>query len=99
MIWEITHAKLPCPARRLEVVVYSETETRSPRKELEFLMNFNTGEELDRDVMVRGTGKIDESMGKHWFLLDLDMGEYVLTIEIDEWDIIPKFHVLTLNLE
>ena len=63
---ELSHTALPCPARKLELVVYTRAVLAAPAERLEFELNLNTGaaepERVTFDIA-------DES--PHWFLLDL----------------------------
>jgi predicted nucleotidyltransferase len=66
----ISHASIPCPARKLEFVLFTKSnaarQTSSPR----FEMNFNTGREMERDYI-----NLDASSEPgFWFVLDLAMG-------------------------
>ena len=69
---DLSHDVLPCPARRLDFVVYEqravERATRHPR----FAMNFNTGSDLDDALSFDPTDDIS-----HWFLLDIAMARIV----------------------
>lgn len=60
----VGHEALPCPARKLELVVYTEAAARSPSVEPSFELNLNTGPgELRADVAPEpGEG--------HWFAID-----------------------------
>lgn len=63
---ELSHAALPCPARKLELVVYTRAALATPVEGLAFELNLNTGASEPEHV----TFDIgDES--PHWFLLDL----------------------------
>jgi len=62
----LSHSQLPCPARKLELVVYRRHLLARPKWPLPFELNLNTG---------RGTADhvgLDASAeAAHWFLLDL----------------------------
>ena len=65
----LSHRALPCPARKLELVVYTRAVLADPASALAFELNLNTGaggpDHVTFDIA-------DES--PHWFLLDLEMG-------------------------
>jgi Domain of unknown function (DUF4111) len=61
----LRHAVLPCPARRLELVVYRAEQAAAPSADLEFELDLNTGVDADRLVT-----EPDDS-GSHWYLIDL----------------------------
>jgi Domain of unknown function (DUF4111)/Nucleotidyltransferase domain len=65
IVHELRHESLPCPARGLEFVLYSESTVRVPNAEAGFLLNLNSGPRMDFHV--------DEEPGRierHWFPLD-----------------------------
>ena len=60
----VGHESLPCPARKLELVVYTQDAARSPSVEPRFELNLNTGQgELRVDLAPQA----DEG---HWFAID-----------------------------
>jgi predicted nucleotidyltransferase len=61
----LRHAELPCPARRLELVVYRAEQAAAPTRDLEFELDLNTGADGDRLLTTLG----DEP--GHWYLIDL----------------------------
>jgi predicted nucleotidyltransferase len=61
----LRHSALPCPARRLELVVYRAEQAAAPTRDIEFELDLNTGEEVDRLLTELG----DEA--GHWYLIDL----------------------------
>jgi predicted nucleotidyltransferase len=44
----VRHAALPCPARKLELVVYSADQAAAPTRDLRFVLDLNTGPDGDR---------------------------------------------------
>lgn len=65
----ICHAALPCPAKKLELVLYTCETVRNLTRFPKFEMNFNTGMGMD-DHLVFDSSK----EAGHWFLLDLTVG-------------------------
>jgi hypothetical protein len=63
---KLSHSRLPCPARKLELVVYRRDLLAEPRWPLPFELNLNTGEGTTDHV---GVDPFAEAA--HWFLLDL----------------------------
>jgi hypothetical protein len=62
----LLHRALPCPARGLELVVYSRDAIAAPRRGLGFELNLNTGSGIpDR---VSSDPGVEPA---HWFLLDV----------------------------
>ena len=61
----VRHEALPCPARKLELVVYTEDAARSPSPEADFELNLNTG--ADEPFRLDTTPQAGES---HWFAID-----------------------------
>jgi Nucleotidyltransferase domain len=60
----VGHEALPCPARKLELVVYTEAAARSPSVEPNFELNLDTGPgELRVDLA-------PQSGEEHWFAID-----------------------------
>ncbi len=62
----LRHESLACPARKLELVLYSKAAVRHPRASPAFELNLNTGAH-DRLYFTLGPG--DDP--RHWFLIDL----------------------------
>jgi hypothetical protein len=62
----LSHSQLPCPARRLELVVYRRDVLADPVWPLPFELNFNTGAGMADHV-----GLDPRAEAAHWFLLDL----------------------------
>lgn len=63
---ELSHTALQCPARKLELVVYTRAVLAAPADQLDFELNLNTGAAEPEHVAFEIA---DES--PHWFLLDL----------------------------
>ena len=64
----LSHGAVPCPARRLELVVYERGQASSPDRDAGFELNLNTGSG-ERDLVQR-TPKIGDG---HWFAIDRDI--------------------------
>jgi hypothetical protein len=60
------HESLPCPARGLELVVYSREAAGAPAVEADFELNLNTG----RGMPFRADFEPDAAIGSHWFAID-----------------------------
>ncbi|KAL1953570.1 hypothetical protein VTO42DRAFT_2597 [Malbranchea cinnamomea] len=65
---KISHAAIPCPARKLEFVLYTQENAARPSQTPRYELNFNTGDGLD-DVL-----RLQSSEERHWFLLDIALG-------------------------
>ena len=65
LVAPVRHAALPCPARKLELVVYRAAQAAAPTRGLEFELDLNTGPGGDRLLTDLG----DEP--SHWYLIDL----------------------------
>ena len=65
LVGPVRHAALPCPARKLELVVYRAEQAAAPTTRLEFELDLNTGPDDDRLLTDLG----DEP--SHWYLIDL----------------------------
>ena len=63
---ELRHAALPCPAPRLELVVYRHEVLADPGPRPDWDLNLNTGPAIDDHV---GTDSTVEPA--HWFVIDL----------------------------
>lgn len=59
-------AELPCPARKLELVVYPDDALRGPLASLHWLLNLNTGSGIGLRV-----SEDPRSAPRHWFVLDV----------------------------
>jgi Domain of unknown function (DUF4111) len=64
----LSHSRLPCPARRLELVVYSRGVLADPGPSIPFELNLNTGDGMSDHV-----GLEPDAEAAHWFLLDLSI--------------------------
>jgi hypothetical protein len=64
----LLHSALPCPAKKLELVVYRAEQAAAPTRDLSFEVDLNTGSEGDRVLTELG----DEP--GHWYLIDLAIG-------------------------
>jgi hypothetical protein len=62
----LLHAALPCPARALELVVYSQDALQAPSRALGFEVNLNTGSGIADHVSFDPGAE-----PAHWFLLDV----------------------------
>jgi hypothetical protein len=65
----INQTSLPCPATKLEFVVYAQNAVKPASRHPRFELNLNTGPHKTDHVSLDPT---DES--SHWFLLDIAMG-------------------------
>ncbi|HEX6289474.1 MAG TPA: aminoglycoside adenylyltransferase domain-containing protein [Herpetosiphonaceae bacterium] len=65
----LTHRVLPCPARRLELVIYARPAIDPAARHPRFDLNLNTGAGEDDHLVL---DPAEES--SHWFLLDIAMG-------------------------
>jgi hypothetical protein len=64
----LDHKNFPCPARGLELVVYSRPEARTPRMRPRFELNLNTG--MGIPELVSYDNATDPP---HWFVIDREM--------------------------
>ena len=64
----VSHSRLPCPARKLELVVYSRAALAKPGPTVAFELNLNTGRGAADHV-----GLDPGAEAAHWFLLDLSI--------------------------
>ncbi|PYH85670.1 streptomycin 3''-adenylyltransferase [Aspergillus uvarum CBS 121591] len=69
VISRLTHAVLPCPATKLEFVVYAQSAVYPASRHPRFELNLNTGLHQPDHISL---DPADES--SHWFLLDIAMG-------------------------
>jgi Domain of unknown function (DUF4111)/Nucleotidyltransferase domain len=67
LVANLRHESLPCPACRLELVVYLEETARSGAAVADFELNLNSGAELPVSVQWRGA---PGDVGDHWFAID-----------------------------
>jgi Domain of unknown function (DUF4111)/Nucleotidyltransferase domain len=71
------HEALPCPARGLELVVYSRAAAAAPATDVDFELNLNTG----RQMTFRADFEFDPAVGGHWFPIDRAiLGQHALAI-------------------
>jgi hypothetical protein len=68
VVGRLSHAALPCPVRKLELVVYGSEAVGGPSPSLRGLLNLNTG----ATVGVEASFDPGTEPG-HWFVLDLAM--------------------------
>lgn len=69
IIESLTQEKLPCPARKLEFVVYAQGNINPANRHPRFELNLNTGPDQPDHVTLDPAGE-----SSHWFLLDIAMG-------------------------
>ncbi len=67
VVGRLRHESLPCPARRLELVVYRLDTARSGSAGADFELNLNTG--ATTPLAVRSKGASGDA-GAHWFPID-----------------------------
>lgn len=65
----IAHPGLPCPARGLELVVYSEQALGDPSGPPAYLLDLNTGPEMEPRMSKDPAGEAG-----HWYTLDVAIG-------------------------
>jgi Domain of unknown function (DUF4111) len=65
LIAEVRHEALPCPARGLELVVYTLRFARSGSPDAEFELNLNSGWAMETRLDRRGAAE-----DSHWFAID-----------------------------
>ena len=66
---KVNHAAIPCPAMKLELVIYTADTTQNLTRVPRFEMNLNTGVGVADHVSFNPEAEAD-----HWFLLDLAVG-------------------------
>jgi Domain of unknown function (DUF4111) len=66
LVAALRHEALPCPARGLELVVYSRAAAAAETVEVDFELNLNTG----RAMAFRADFAFDPEVGSHWFAID-----------------------------
>ncbi|ASI90651.1 hypothetical protein [Vibrio mediterranei] len=76
IIEALSHSYLPCPATKLEFVVYHKAQLRTAQT-LHYAINYNTGRTLKKDYV-----SFDHNNDpRHWFLLDIAMaGNWAITL-------------------
>lgn len=67
VVSSLRHEALPCPARRLELVVYRLDTARSGSGASEFELNLNTGRGMTTLAQSKGVAGAE---GSHWFAID-----------------------------
>jgi hypothetical protein len=67
VVARLSHGALPCPARRLELVVYRQETAGSGGAASDFELNLNTGEGMPLSVQSAGAAA---DIGSHWFAID-----------------------------
>ncbi|KAH7115595.1 hypothetical protein EDB81DRAFT_669078, partial [Dactylonectria macrodidyma] len=65
----ISHGSLPCPARKLEFVLFTKTNAARQAPDPKFEMNFNTGQDIDDYINLD-----PQTEPRFWFLLDIAVG-------------------------
>jgi predicted nucleotidyltransferase len=65
IVERVRHEALPCPARGLELVLYTENGVRTPSADAGFALNLNTGREMPLHVSVDSA-----SEPGFWFVID-----------------------------
>ncbi|KAL4755899.1 uncharacterized protein BDW70DRAFT_145733 [Aspergillus foveolatus] len=72
---KISHASIPCPARKLEFVLFTKANAALQTNSPQFEMNLNTGRDMEDDYI-----NLDPSTDpRFWFLIDLAMGRVLGT--------------------
>ncbi|KAL4734792.1 hypothetical protein BDV11DRAFT_46604 [Aspergillus similis] len=75
LVRKISHASIPCPARKLEFVLFTKANAALQTSRPQFEMNFNTGRDMEDDYL-----NLDPSTEpQFWFLIDLAMGRVLGT--------------------
>ncbi|KAI9146988.1 Spectinomycin 9-adenylyltransferase [Paramyrothecium foliicola] len=69
VVRRLNHRALPCPARKLEFVIYAAGNVTPAKRHPIFELNFNTGPSEDDHVSLDPAHE-----SSHWFLLDIAMG-------------------------
>lgn len=65
----ISHGSLPCPARKLEFVLFTKANAAQQAPDPKYEMNFNTGRDMGDYVNLD-----PKTEPRFWFLLDIAMG-------------------------
>lgn len=68
LVNSLAHPHLPCPAPKLELVVYPRSAPRGKQPSLRWSLNLNTGPEVGLVVCYT-----TETEPAHWFVLDIAM--------------------------
>lgn len=66
---KISHKAIPCPARKLEFVLYTKENAAQRSRNPHHEMNFNTGKCMEEDYV-----SLNSTEDRHWFLLDIASG-------------------------
>ncbi|KAF5560173.1 Streptomycin 3 adenylyltransferase [Fusarium napiforme] len=69
IISRLTQASLPCPATKLEFVVYAQGSVKPANRHPAFELNLNTGPHQSDHISLDPANE-----SSHWFLLDIAMG-------------------------
>ncbi|KAF4441161.1 streptomycin 3 -adenylyltransferase [Fusarium acutatum] len=69
IIYRLTQASLPCPASKLEFVVYAQGSVKPANRHPAFELNLNTGPHQSDHISLDPANE-----SSHWFLLDIAMG-------------------------
>ncbi|KAI1033878.1 hypothetical protein LB503_011086 [Fusarium chuoi] len=69
IISRLTHQNLPCPATKLEFVVYAQGSVNPANRHPAFELNLNTGPHQSDHISLDPAHE-----SSHWFLLDIAMG-------------------------
>ncbi|KAI1021880.1 hypothetical protein LB504_007363 [Fusarium proliferatum] len=69
IISRLTQQNLPCPATKLEFVVYAQGSVNPANRHPAFELNLNTGPHQSDHISLDPTNE-----SSHWFLLDIAMG-------------------------
>ncbi|PNP84100.1 hypothetical protein FNYG_02788 [Fusarium nygamai] len=69
IISHLTHQSLPCPATKLEFVVYAQSSVKPANRHPAFELNLNTGPHQSDHISLDPANE-----PSHWFLLDIAMG-------------------------
>jgi hypothetical protein len=72
---KICHASIPCPARKLEFVLFTKANAALQTNSPQFEMNFNTGRDMENDYINLNPS----TEPRFWFLIDLAMGRVLGT--------------------
>jgi hypothetical protein len=72
IVQKLSHASLPCPAQKLEFVLYTAKDIKDPSSAPRYTLNFNTGRTLSVDSVSTDFEK--DGIDRHWFVLDVAMG-------------------------
>ncbi|KAJ5162880.1 uncharacterized protein N7500_004710 [Penicillium coprophilum] len=85
----ISHTTIPCPARKLEFVLFTKAKAASQMTNPAFEMNFNTGKDMNDYVNLNS-----QTEPRFWFLLDIaigrDLGKSLLGPPPDKLFAAPK---------